>query len=52
MDRGILISGTAYDQIEGKLPLALDFAGEQRVKNIERSVRPTGSISPARPRRD
>src|SRR5262245_8945583 len=36
---GILISGTAYDQIEGKLPLALDFAGEQRVKNIERSVR-------------
>jgi class 3 adenylate cyclase/TolB-like protein/tetratricopeptide (TPR) repeat protein len=36
---GILISGTAYDQIEGKLPLALNFAGEQRVKNIERSVR-------------
>jgi TolB-like protein/Tfp pilus assembly protein PilF len=36
---GILISGTAYDQIEGKLPLALAFAGEQRVKNIERSVR-------------
>jgi adenylate cyclase len=36
---GILISGTAYDQIECKLPLALAFAGEQRVKNIERSVR-------------
>jgi TolB-like protein len=36
---GVLISGTAFDQIEGKLPLALDFAGEQRVKNIERSVR-------------
>jgi class 3 adenylate cyclase/TolB-like protein len=36
---GILISGTAYDQIEGKLPLALAFSGEQRVKNIERSVR-------------
>jgi class 3 adenylate cyclase len=36
---GILISGTAYDQVEGKLPLALAFAGEQRVKNIERSVR-------------
>jgi class 3 adenylate cyclase len=36
---GILISGTAYDQIEGKLPFALAFAGEQRVKNIERSVR-------------
>jgi TolB-like protein/class 3 adenylate cyclase/Tfp pilus assembly protein PilF len=36
---GILISGTAFDQVEGKLPLALAFAGEQRVKNIERSVR-------------
>ncbi len=36
---GILISGTAYDQVEGKLPLALAFVGEQRVKNIERSVR-------------
>ena len=36
---GVLISGTAFDQVEGKLPLALAFAGEQRVKNIERSVR-------------
>jgi TolB-like protein/Tfp pilus assembly protein PilF len=36
---GILISGTAFDQVEGKLPLALAFAGDQRVKNIERSVR-------------
>jgi adenylate cyclase len=36
---GILISGTAYDQVEGKLPLSLAFAGEQRLKNIERSVR-------------
>jgi class 3 adenylate cyclase/tetratricopeptide (TPR) repeat protein len=36
---GILISGTAYDQVEGKLPVALAFAGEQRVKNITRSVR-------------
>jgi adenylate cyclase len=36
---GILISGTAYDQVEGKLPLFLAFVGEQRVKNIERSVR-------------
>lgn len=35
----MLISGTAFDQVEGKLPLALAFAGEQRVKNIERSVR-------------
>jgi Adenylate and Guanylate cyclase catalytic domain len=37
--RGILISGTAYDQLQGKLGLPLDFTGEQQVKNINRSVR-------------
>src|SRR5918998_411719 len=36
---GVVVSGTAYDQLHGKLDLALDFAGEQRVKNIERPVR-------------
>ena len=36
---GVLISGTAYDQLQGKLGLPLEFAGEQRVKNIERPVR-------------
>jgi TolB-like protein/class 3 adenylate cyclase len=36
---GILISGTAYDQLQGKLGLPLDFTGEQQVKNINRSVR-------------
>jgi class 3 adenylate cyclase/TolB-like protein/tetratricopeptide (TPR) repeat protein len=36
---GILISGTAYDQLQGKLGLPLDFAGEQQVKNINRPVR-------------
>jgi TolB-like protein/class 3 adenylate cyclase/tetratricopeptide (TPR) repeat protein len=36
---GILISGTAYDQLQGKLGLPLDFTGEQQVKNITRSVR-------------
>jgi adenylate cyclase len=36
---GILLSGTAYDQVEGKLPLAADFRGEQTVKNIARPVR-------------
>ena len=34
-----LISGTAYDQLQGKLGLPLDFTGEQQVKNINRSVR-------------
>ena len=36
---GILISGTAYDQLQGKLGLPLDFVGEQQVKNISRPVR-------------
>ena len=35
----ILISGTAFDQLQGKLGLPLDFTGEQQVKNINRSVR-------------
>jgi adenylate cyclase len=36
---GICLSGTAYDQIEGKLPLAFEFRGEHTVKNIARPVR-------------
>ena len=36
---GVLISGTAFDQLRGKLDLPLDFAGEQRVKNISQPVR-------------
>jgi TolB-like protein/class 3 adenylate cyclase len=36
---GVLISGTAYDHLRGKLDLPLDYAGEQRVKNISRPVR-------------
>ncbi|MSQ60780.1 MAG: adenylate/guanylate cyclase domain-containing protein [Betaproteobacteria bacterium] len=36
---GICLSGTMYDQIEGKLPISLRFIGEQTVKNIARPVR-------------
>jgi TolB-like protein/class 3 adenylate cyclase/tetratricopeptide (TPR) repeat protein len=36
---GVLISGTAFDHLQGKLGLPLDFAGEQHVKNMERPVR-------------
>ena len=36
---GVLISGTAYDHMQGKLGLPLDFAGEQHVKNMDRPVR-------------
>jgi len=36
---GVLISGTAYDHMQGKLGLPLDFVGEAHVKNMERPVR-------------
>jgi class 3 adenylate cyclase/Tol biopolymer transport system component len=36
---GICVSGAVYDQVEGKLPLSLNFAGEQSVKNIAKPVR-------------
>ncbi|MEK6210792.1 MAG: adenylate/guanylate cyclase domain-containing protein [Pseudomonadota bacterium] len=36
---GVCISGTAFDQVEGKLPLAFKFIGEQQVKNIAKPVR-------------
>jgi adenylate cyclase len=36
---GVCLSGTAYDQIEGKLPFDVDFMGEHSVKNIARPVR-------------
>jgi len=36
---GICLSGTVYDQIEGKLALPYDSLGEQTVKNITKPVR-------------
>src|SRR5262249_43756979 len=36
---GVVVSGTAYDHLQGKPDLALEFVGEQRVKNIARAVR-------------
>jgi adenylate cyclase len=36
---GICLSGSAYDQVEGKLPVQYDFLGEHRVKNIARPLR-------------
>jgi adenylate cyclase len=35
----ICISGTAFDQVEGKLALPFKFIGEQQVKNIAKPVR-------------
>ena len=34
---GVLVSGTAYDHLKGKLDLVLEPRGEQRLKNIERA---------------
>jgi adenylate cyclase len=36
---GICISGSAFEQIENKLPLHCDYLGEHEVKNITRPVR-------------
>ena len=36
---GICISGSAFEQIENKLPLHYDYLGEHEVKNIIRPVR-------------
>ena len=36
---GICISGTVFDQVEGKLPIQFKFIGAQPVKNIAKPVR-------------
>ena len=36
---GICISGTAFDQVEGKTGLEFQYLGERSVKNIKKSVR-------------
>jgi len=36
---GITVSGTAYDHLQGKIDIALDFAGEHQGKNLARPVR-------------
>ncbi len=36
---GICISGTAFDQVEGKLGLEFEYLGERSVKNINKAVR-------------
>jgi TolB-like protein len=36
---GVLISGTAYDHLQGRLGLPIEDAGEQQVKNMARPVR-------------
>jgi class 3 adenylate cyclase len=35
---GVLVSGTAFDHLRGKIDLPLEFAGERRVKNIDRPI--------------
>jgi adenylate cyclase len=36
---GVCISGTVFDQVEGKLGLEFEYFGEQAVKNIKKPVR-------------
>ncbi len=42
---GIVISGTAYDQVRGDLRRAFDDLGEQNVKNIGRPIRAYRAIA-------
>jgi class 3 adenylate cyclase/TolB-like protein/Tfp pilus assembly protein PilF len=44
---GIVISGTAYDHLQGKLGCGFQDLGEQRVKNIARPVRAYQVVSEA-----
>ena len=50
---GLLVSGSAYDQLDGKLDIELEAMGEQHVKNIARPIRvyglrPSGVVKPHR----
>jgi len=36
---GMTISGTVYDQIEGKVPIEIEYLGDKKVKNIKKPVR-------------
>ena len=36
---GVLISGTVFDQVQGRLDQEIEFLGEQHVKNLEKPVR-------------
>jgi adenylate cyclase len=36
---GLFVSGTAFDHLQGKFDLPLEFIGEHQVKNIKRPVR-------------
>src|SRR5207344_508283 len=36
---GVTVSGTVFDQVKNRLPVAFDFVGEQEVKNIAELVR-------------
>ena len=51
---GVLVSGTAYDHLQGKLECGFEYLGERQLKNIERPVRVyrvagDGAASPAAP---
>ena len=48
---GVVVSGTAYDHLQGKLGRDLEYLGERRLKNIERPVRAYRLIRRQRPHR-
>ena len=51
---GVVVSGTAYDHLGGKLDCSFEYLGERRLKNIERPMRVYraivgGATAPPRP---
>jgi adenylate cyclase len=44
---GINVSGAVFEHVENKLPVAFEFAGEQKVKNIAKAVRVFRVVSDA-----
>jgi len=47
----VTVSGTVFDQVEGKLPLSFKFTGEQTVKNIAKPVRAYSVLKSSLPAR-
>jgi len=46
---GITVSGTVFDHVENKLPVAFEFTGEQQTKNIAKPVRAYRVVSATGP---
>src|SRR5215213_9681386 len=46
---GVMVSGTVYDHLQGKIDFPFEFVGEHQVKNITRPVRAYRALLPGTP---